>query len=235
MLLHDIDYPHILHDNALETRVQDYKEEDKFDVILMNPPYGGNEKKSVQMNFPPDLRGSETADLFMSVIMYRLKTDGRAAVVIPDGFLFGTDGTKRSLKEKLFKEFNLHTVLRLPKSVFAPYTSIATNVLFFDNNEVGTKETWFYRMDMPKDRKAFSKTKPIELRHFDPISEWWNNRTELANEEGNLDLCGFPHKVEEILEPMELIRQYQEKRAELNTKIDAVLKEITAILENPEA
>lgn len=252
MLLHDIDYPHILHDNALETRVQDYKEDDKFDVILMNPPYGGNEKKSVQMNFPPDLRGSETADLFMSVIMYRLKTDGRAAVVIPDGFLFGTDGTKRSLKEKLFKEFNLHTVLRLPKSVFAPYTSISTNVLFFENNEIGTKETWFYRMDLPKDRKAFSKTKPIELRHFDSVSEWWNNRTEIADEEGNfkskkftkqeiidgnfnLDLCGFPHKVEEILEPMELIRRYQEKRTELNTKIDAVLKEITAILENPEA
>ena len=210
------------------------------------------EMKSVQMNFPPDLRGSETADLFMSVIMYRLKTDGRAAVVIPDGFLFGTDGTKRSLKEKLFKEFNLHTVLRLPKSVFAPYTSIATNVLFFDNNEIGTKETWFYRMDLPKDRKAFSKTKPIELRHFDSVSEWWNNRVEIADEEGNfkskkftkqeiidgnfnLDLCSFPHKVEEILEPMELIRQYQEKRTELNIKIDAALKEITTILENPEA
>lgn len=250
MLLHDIDSPIILHDNSLETRIQDYKDEDKFDVILMNPPYGGNEQKSVQMNFPPDLRGSETADLFMSVIMYRLKNNGRAAVVIPDGFLFGTDGTKRSIKEKLFKEFNIHTILRLPKSVFAPYTSIATNVLFFDNNGEGTKETWFYRMDMPEGYKAFSKTKPIRIEHFNPVSEWWDNRVEIADEEGNfkskrfskqeiiegnynLDLCGFPHKVEEILEPMELISQYQEKRAKLNEQIDSVLKEITAILENP--
>ena len=186
MLLHDIDYPHILHDNSLEVRVQDYQEDDKFDVILMNPPYGGNEKKSVQMNFPPDLRGSETADLFMSVIMYRLKTEGRAAVVIPDGFLFGTEGAKRNIKEKLFKEFNLHTILRLPKSVFAPYTSIATNVLFFDNNGEGTSETWFYRMDMPKDRKAFSKTKPIELKHFDPVFEWWHKRMEIADERRQL-------------------------------------------------
>ena len=252
MLLHDIDYPHILHDNSLEIRVQDYKEDDKFDIILMNPPYGGNEKKSVQMNFPPDLRGSETADLFMSVIMYRLKYEGRAAVVIPDGFLFGTEGTKRNIKEKIFREFNLHTILRLPKSVFAPYTSIATNVLFYDNNEEGTKETWFYQMDIPDDRKAFSKTKPIQLEHFASTTKWWNNRVEITDEEGNykakkflkqeiiegnynLDLCGFPHKVEEILEPMELVRQYQEKRTDLNTKIDAVLKDIISILENPES
>lgn len=251
MLLHDIDYPNILHDNSLETRVQDYKDDDKFDIILMNPPYGGNEKKSVQINFPADLRGSETADLFMTVIMYRLKDEGRAAVVIPDGFLFGTEGTKRNIKEKLFREFNIHTILRLPKSVFAPYTSIATNVLFFDNNAVGTKETWFYRMDIPADRKAFSKTKPISLQHFSHITEWWDNRTEITDNEGNykskkftrqeivagnynLDLCGFPHKVEEILEPMELIRQYQEKRADLNAKIDSVLQEITSILQNPQ-
>jgi len=247
MLLHDIDYPHILHDNSLEVRIQDYKEEDKFDVILMNPPYGGNEKKSVQMNFPPDLRGSETADLFMSVIMYRLKTDGRAAVVIPDGFLFGTEGAKRNIKEKLFKEFNLHTILRLPKSVFAPYTSIATNVLFFDNNGEGTSETWFYRMDMPKDRKAFSKTKPIELKHFDSAFEWWNNRTEITDEDGNykskkytkaeiiagnydLDLCGFPHKVEEILPPNVLIEQYFEKKEKLDADIKNVLDQILNVL-----
>ena len=102
----------------------------------------------------------------MTVIMYRLRTNGRVGVVLPDGFQFGTEGAKRNLKEKLFTEFNVHTILRLPKSVFAPYTSIATNVIFFDKCYDGTKETWFYRMDMPEGYKAFSKTKPMELSHL---------------------------------------------------------------------
>ncbi len=247
MLLHDIDSPQINHDNTLEYRVQDYKAEDKFDVILMNPPYGGNEKVSIQNNFPKDLRASETADLFMVVIMYRLKENGRCAVILPDGFLFGTDGVKRTIKERMLENFNLHTIIRLPKSVFAPYTSIATNILFFDKDDEGTKETWFYRMDMPSDRKAFSKTKPIRLEHFEDVRSWWENREVLQDEDENfkankytkaeliennynLDLCGFPHKVEEILEPKELITSYQEERRKLNDKIDKLLKEITDIL-----
>ena len=131
MLLNGIDEPRIYHDNSLLKDVLDYTEDDQFNVILMNPPYGGSEKKDVKNHFPDDLASSETADLFMSVIMYRLKEKGRAAVILPDGFLFGTDNAKVAIKKKLLSEFNLHTLIRLPHSVFAPYTSITTNILFF--------------------------------------------------------------------------------------------------------
>lgn len=175
MLLHDVDEPKIYHANSLEKNVRDYKEYDKFDVILMNPPYGGSEKDAVKNNFPAELRSSETADLFMDVIMFRLKKNGRCAVIIPDGFLFGEDNAKVAIKTKLMNEFNLHTIVRMPHSVFAPYTSITTNILFFDNTHP-TEETWVYRMDMPDGYKNFSKTKPILLDHFKPVVEWWNNR-----------------------------------------------------------
>ena len=245
MLLHGIDVPKIYHDNSLTKKVLDYGEDDKFDVILMNPPYGGNEKADIKSNFPSDLASSETADLFMSVIMYRLKKNGRAAVILPDGFLFGTDNAKVAIKKKLLSEFNLHTVIRMPHSVFAPYTSITTNILFFENTGA-TTETWFYRLDMPDGYKNFSKTKPMKVEHFAPAKEWWNDRREisedgfdkakkytvheLADRNYNIDLCGYPHEEEEILPPKELIQQYQEKRASLNADIDRILAEITSIL-----
>lgn len=147
MLLHDLDVPQVFHDNTLLRDVLDYTEDDQVDVILMNPPYGGSEKNDVKNHFPADLASSETADLFMSVIMYRLKENGRAAVILPDGFLFGTDNAKVAIKTKLFSEFNVHTIIRMPGSVFSPYTSITTNILFFDHTGP-TEETWFYRLDM---------------------------------------------------------------------------------------
>mgnify|MGYP003361822021 FL=1 len=245
MLLHDIDNPRIIHGNSLEKNVREYKDDDKFDVIIMNPPYGGNEKESVKQNFPHDLRSSETADLFMGVIMYRLKKNGRCAIILPDGFLFGTDNAKVAIKKKLLEEFNLHTVIRMPHSVFAPYTSITTNILFFDRSGA-TKETWFYRLDMPEGYKNFSKTKPMKLEHFNPAIEWWNDRKEITEDDFdkakkysvesliarnyNIDLCGYPHEEEEILPPKELILQYQEKRASLNADIDRILGQITDIL-----
>ena len=139
LLLHGIDKPLVFHDNSLTKDVLNYTEEDKFDVVLMNPPYGGNEKADVKSHFPSDMRSSETADLFMVLIMYRLKKNGRAAVVVPDGFLFGLDNAKVNIKKKLIGEFNLHTVVRLPSSVFSPYTSITTNLLFFDNTKPTTR------------------------------------------------------------------------------------------------
>lgn len=247
MLLHGVDVPKVFHDNSLLRDVLDYTEKDQFDVILMNPPYGGSEKNDVKTHFPADLASSETADLFMSVIMYRLKQDGRAAVILPDGFLFGTDNTKVAIKRKLMREFNLHTIIRMPGSVFSPYTPITTNILFFDRTRP-TKETWFYRIDMPEGYKHFSKTKPMKLVHFDPVRDWWQNRVEIKDadtdtykakcysaqdiEAGsfNLDLCGYPHEEEEILPPKELIQQYQEKRASLNADIDRILEKITDIL-----
>ena len=162
MLLHDLDVPQVFHDNTLLRDVLDYTEDDQVDVILMNPPYGGSEKAEVKNHFPSDLASSETADLFMSVIMYRLKENGRAAVILPDGFLFGTDNAKVAIKTKLFSEFNVHTIIRMPGSVFSPYTSITTNILFFDRTG-STEETWFYRLDMPEGYKHFSKTKPMKL------------------------------------------------------------------------
>ena len=246
MLLHDLDVPQVFHGNSLLRDVLDYTEEDKFDVILMNPPYGGSEKADVKNHFPADLASSETADLFMSVIMYRLKKNGRAAVILPDGFLFGTDNAKVNIKKKLLGEFNLHTVVRMPGSVFAPYTSITTNILFFDNTHP-TEETWFYRLDMPEGYKHFSKTKPMKLEHFQPVLDWWNDRQEIS-EDGfdkakkftakelsedlgyNLDQCGYPHEDEEILAPLDLIHRYEEQRASLNAEIDRVLGEITSLL-----
>ena len=246
MLLHDIEVPNIYHMNSLKHNLLDYTDDDKFDVVLMNPPYGGHEDKSIQGFFPDDLASSETADLFMSVIMYRLKKNGRAAVVVPDGFLFGLDNAKVAIKTKLLTEFNLHTVIRLPGSVFSPYTSISTNLLFFDNKEP-SGDIWFYRVDMPSDRKHFSKTKPMELKHFDDCIAWWNDRKEITLEDGpkakcyttefllkdqgcNIDLCGYPHEEEEVLDPLDTIRNYQEKRATLNAEIDKVISELQALL-----
>lgn len=143
MLLHGIDSPHVMHDNSLTKDVLNYTDEDKFDVILMNPPYGGNEKNDTKQHFPSDLRSSETADLFMVLIMYRLANGGRAAVILPDGFLFGTDNAKLAIKEKLLREFNLHTIIRLPGSIFAPYTSIATNIIFFNKEKAEGAEEGF--------------------------------------------------------------------------------------------
>lgn len=242
MLLHDIDIPQIYHDNSLTRDVLDYTDDDRTDVVLMNPPYGGSEKADIKSHFPADLASSETADLFMSVIMYRLKKTGRAAVILPDGFLFGTDNAKVSIKKKLLSEFNLHTIIRMPGSVFSPYTSITTNILFFDKSKP-TETTWFYRLDMPEGYKHFSKTKPMKLEHFAPVVAWWNNRQEitedgfdkakqftaqqLSEELGyNLDQCGYPHEEDEILDPMDLIQRYQEERASLNAEIDRVLAEI---------
>lgn len=246
LLLHGLDVPQVYHSNTLLHDVLDYTESDKVDVILMNPPYGGSEKADVKNHFPSDLASSETADLFMSVIMYRLKQNGRAAVILPDGFLFGTDNAKVNIKKKLLREFNLHTIIRLPGSVFSPYTSITTNILFFDNTHP-TEETWFYRLDMPEGYKHFSKTKPMKLEHFQPVLDWWNDRQEIT-EDGfdkakkftvqqlteelgyNLDQCGYPHEEEEILAPMDLIQRYEEQRASLNAEIDRVLEQIINLL-----
>lgn len=255
MLLHGIDSPHVMHDNSLTKDVLNYTDEDKFDVILMNPPYGGNEKNDTKQHFPSDLRSSETADLFMVLIMYRLANGGRAAVILPDGFLFGTDNAKLAIKEKLLREFNLHTIIRLPGSIFAPYTSIATNIIFFNKEKAEgaeegfcTKNTWFYRLDMPEGYKHFSKTKPMRAEHCQPIIDWWNNRQEIIDSENNdeksrcftaqqlldidcnFDQCKFPKEEEEILPPAELLSDYYKKRATLEHEIDKTLSEIQKIL-----
>ena len=252
MLLHDINEPMIIHGNSLEKNVRDYEEDDKFDIILMNPPYGGTEKKSVQQNFPEQLRNSETADLFMVEILYRLKENGKVGIVLPDGFLFGNDNTKVNIKKKLLEECNLHTIIRLPGSIFAPYTPIATNLLFFDKTG-STSEVWFYRMDLPKGYKAFSKTKPVEIKHMQSIIEWWNNRIEIEDQKKNesmsvtwkakkytideikelnynLDQCGYPVEEEVILSPKETMDNFIERREKLEKQLDEKLEKIIKLV-----
>ena len=254
LLLHDVEAPNIRHCDSLATKVTDFTGKDKVDVIGMNPPYGGSTEASVKSNFPMEMRSSETADLFMVLIMYRLKVGGRAGVIVPDGFLFGTDGAKLAIKTKMLKDFNLHTVIRLPGSIFSPYTSIATNILFFNNERAedapdgySTKGTWFYRLDMPEGYKHFSKTKSMKLEHCNPIKEWWNDRKEIIIDDGNekscyfsveeliandcnFDLCKFPKDEEEILSPAELLADYYKKRKALDHEIDKTLAEIQKIL-----
>ena len=246
MLLHGIDNPKVFHDNTLTKKLLDYTEKDAFDVILMNPPYGGSEKEDIKQNFPTDLKSSETADLFIAVILYRLKKNGRAAVIIPDGFLFGNDNAKTNLKKKLLTDFNLHTVVRMPQSVFSPYTSITTNILFF-NNEEPTGKTWFYRVDMPEGIKYFSKTKPMKLSDFDDCVAWWNDRKEINDKEGNpkakcyssqelidsgynFDVCGYPKEEEEILSIKDTILNYKKHSEATEEKINSTLAKITEIL-----
>lgn len=246
MLIHDVDDPKIYHDNSLTKKTSEYTKNDQFDIILMNPPYGGTEKPDIQSNFPPEYRSSETADLFLYLMMVRLKSTGRAALVLPNSILEATTGVKRSLKEKLFKDFNVHTIVRLPNDVFAPYTNIQTNLLFFEKGSP-TKETWFYRLDKPAGYKHFSKTKPILLEHFDDAIEWWNNRRKIDDADGNeksvcvsakdivdaeydLDRCGYPEVEEEILDPFTTMENYEAEKARINNKIEGVLAKIKEIL-----
>lgn len=176
LLLHDLDSPNILRDNSLSSNIRDYTEKDRYDLIAMNPPFGGVEEVGIQINFPTEFRTSETADLFMALIMYRLKDNGRAGVILPDGFLFGNDNAKIAIKEKLLSEFNLHTIVRVPNGVFAPYTSIATNVLFFDKTK-STEKIDYYQVPLPEGIKnGFTKTRPFKTEHLQGVKDWWSNR-----------------------------------------------------------
>ena len=240
LILHDIDVPNISHDNSLTKNVRDLKESDYVDVIAMNPPFGGIEEDTVLTNFPNAFQTKETADLFMTVMMYRLSEKGRAGVVLPDGFLFG-EGVKTKIKEKLLSEFNLHTIVRMPNGVFAPYTGINTNLLFFDKGEP-TKEVWFFEHPLPKGYKNYTKTKPIKLEEFDLEKKWWNNREEneyawkvsvedIKARNYNLDFKN-PNKEEEDLgDPKMLLEKYNEAKAEVSKLQESLIEELRKILE----
>ena len=226
LMLHGIDVPsNIRHDNTLSRPLKDYGPRDRIDIILTNPPFGGMEEDGIENNFPRKYPTRETADLFMALIMHLLKHDtGRAAVVLPDGFLFG-EGAKTTLKRELLEEFNLHTIVRLPKGVFAPYTSIATNVLFFEKGEP-TKDVWFFEHPYPDGYKSYSRSKPLDIKEFDLEKAWWGGPTrkgrkatenawkisaaDIAARNYNLD-CKNPHAVEiNHRAPADLMVEYQE-------------------------
>jgi type I restriction enzyme M protein len=233
MLLHEIDEPtFIKHDNTLARPLRDYGPKDRVDVILTNPPFGGMEEDGIESNFPKGFRTRETADLFLVLIMKLLKPGGRAAVVLPDGSLFG-EGIKTRIKEKLLKEFNLHTIVRLPNSVFKPYASIGTNLLFFTKGEE-TKEVWFYEHPYPVGYKSYSKTRPIRIEEFEPEKKWWNNRKEneftwkvpiqqIIDSNYNLDIKN-PNTIE--TEQIESCKELILKIKNSNKSIGMILKNI---------
>jgi type I restriction enzyme M protein len=183
LLLHGLDAPQIDAENALRFKLSEIGEKERVDVILTNPPFGGEEERGIQANFPEDRQAAETALLFLQLIMRRLKRQqtaakrpARAAVVVPNGTLFG-DGVCARIKEELLKEFNLHTVVRLPNGVFAPYTGIPTNILFFDRSGP-TKEVWYYEQPLPEGRKNYTKTQPMQFEEFNDCMKWWKKRKE---------------------------------------------------------
>lgn len=183
LFLHALEAPNIDPENSLRFKLTELGDKDRVDVILTNPPFGGEEEAGIKGNFPADLQTSETALLFLQLIMRRLRRPGhgsarggRAAVVVPNGTLFG-DGVCARIKEQLLKEFNLHTIVRLPNGVFAPYTGIPTNLLFFDRSGP-TKEVWYYEQPLPEDRKNYTKTRPLQFEEFRPSLEWWQQREE---------------------------------------------------------
>ena len=243
MLLHGIDDPSFVrHDNTLARPYISYGEADRVDVVLTNPPFGGREEDGIESNFPKHFQTRETADLFLALIVRLLKSGGRAAVVLPDGTLFG-EGVKTRLKEHLLEECNLHTIVRLPNSVFKPYASIGTNLLFFEKGEP-TKEVWFYEHRVPEGQKAYSMTKPIRVEHLKPCVDWWGGAKRKGRVENevawrvtadeikargyNLDIKN-PHTVEDDHgDPEELLAKLDEAEREaaaLRDKLRAMLEE----------
>jgi type I restriction enzyme M protein len=243
MLLHGIEDPgFVRHDNTLARPYISYGAADRVDIILTNPPFGGREEDGIESNFPAHFRTKETADLFLALFIRLLKPGGRAAIVLPDGSLFG-EGVKTRLKEHLLQECNLHTIVRLPNSVFKPYASIGTNLLFFEKGEP-TQEIWYYEHQVPAGQKAYSMTKPIRVEHLQGCLDWWGgagreNRqeTEQAWKVGideikarnyNLDFKN-PHTVaDDHGDPEELLAQLQvdeAKTAALRDQLKGILAE----------
>jgi len=245
MIVHGIDVPSgIAHDNTLSRPLRDISIRDRVDVIVTNPPFGGMEEDGIENNFPTSFRTRETADLFLVLIVEMLKEGGRAAVVLPDGTLFG-EGVKTRIKEHLLRTCDLHTIVRLPKGVFAPYTSIKTNVLFFKKGRP-TKEVWYYEHPYPEGYKSYSKTKPMRIQEFEPEKAWWTDRKESEQswrvsiedirERGyNLDIDN-PNAPEETHEdPDVLLARYENEkvaaaalREELRQTLAAALAEASA-------
>lgn len=236
MMLHGIEEPtNMRRGNTLEKPMRDYTDADKVDCIVTNPPFGGTEEPGIESNFPKEFQTRETADLFLVLIMRLLKNHGRAGVVLPDGTLFG-EGMKTAIKKQLLQECNLHTIVRLPKSVFAPYTSIATNLLFFTKGEP-TKEIWYYEHPLPEGQKAYSATNPMSAEEFEMEKEWWCKREEnerawkvsideVVKHNYNLDIKNPRTPIDVLESPEDLLFAYRNKQEEVKN----VLNQIRAVI-----
>ncbi|MBQ0168088.1 MAG: N-6 DNA methylase [Treponema sp.] len=176
LILHDIEVPNVMNGDSLNREYTSIVEKDRVDVILANPPFGASVSDGVETNYPAQFRTTESADLFLLLMIRYLKMGGRAAIVLPDGSLTG-DGVKQRIRQEFLEQCNVHTIVRLPNSVFQPYASVATNLLFFTKGEP-TKEIWYWEHKLPEGQKSYSKTKPIQKSEFDSLKTWWNNRAE---------------------------------------------------------
>ncbi len=241
LLLHGIETPNVRRDNALKNPLKEIGEKDRVEVIMTNPPFGGEEETGIQLNFPEATRASETTLLFLQFLMRSLKPGGRCGMVVPNGTLFG-DGVSARIKAQLLTKFNLHTIVRLPNGVFAPYTSIPTNLLFFDRSGP-TQTIWYYEHPLPEGRKNYTKTKPLRFEEFQPLRDWWDDREEnehawkvlaedvLQYEEGgkvlsvNLDIKN-PNTGDEFvhLPPEELVEDIIEKEQQILEIIGEIRK-----------
>ncbi len=245
LLLHGIDIPNnVKSDNTLARPLRDWRIDEKVDVIVTNPPFGGIEEDGIEKNFPGEFQTKETADLFLVLMMRLLKHSGRAGLVLPDGSLSG-EGVKTRIREALLKDCNLHTIVRLPKSVFAPYATVDTNLLFFTKG-APTKEIWYYEHKLPEGVKSYNKTKPINFKEFQPIQDWWGTEKdgfqsrveteqawkvsleEISNRDFNLDIKN-PHIRKQIShDPKQLLNEYKDQQKEiqnLRNKLKFILKD----------
>ncbi len=240
MMLHGIEVPsQIRHDNTLARPLRDYGPKDRVDIVVTNPPFGGMEEDGIESNFPTTFRTRETADLFLVLIMHLLKPGGRAAIVLPDGTLFG-EGVKTRIKEKLLTDCNLHTIVRLPNGVFSPYTGIKTNLLFFTKGEK-TKDVWFYEHPYPPGAKSYNKTRPMRIEEFEAEKKWWKKRRateqawkvsadQIATGGYNLDIKN-PHNADTGPgDPDALLREYQTLLTQIADTRNRLRDELVAAL-----
>ena len=228
LILHDIEIPNIINGDSLNREYTSIVEKDRVDVILANPPFGASVSDGVETNYPAQFRTTESADLFLLLMIRYLRDGGRAAIVLPDGSLTG-DGVKQRIRQEFLEQCNVHTIVRLPNSVFQPYASVATNLLFFTKGEP-TKEIFYWEHKLPEGQKSYSKTKPIQKKEFDSLKAWWNNRLEneqawkvgidvLKNNGYNLDIKNPFVKEEETSystqELLDMLRQSFKKSGDL--------------------
>ncbi len=236
LVLHGIPQPSIERSNALAQPITQIRQSDRVDVVLTNPPFGGEEEKSIQTNFPADKQTAETVWLFLQLVIRRLKNGGRCGIVVPNGLLFG-GGVGTRVKQQLLTECNLHTVVRLPAGVFEPYTAIPTNLLFFEKTG-RTEAVWFFEILPPEGRKKYSKTKPLRFSEFDECKEWWSNRreserawrvplAEIEANEFNLDLRN-PNRPDDLIHrpPKQLLAELAKHEQEIADAITSLREEL---------
>ncbi len=241
MILHDVETPHVERDNALSRRpYRDYTDKDRVRYIFTNPPFGGMEEPGVESNFPSQFQTKETADLFLALIVHLLQDGGQGAIVLPDGSLFG-EGVKTRLKEHLLERCNLHTIVRLPNGVFAPYTDINTNLLFFTKGEP-TREVWYFEHPLPEGYKKYTKTRPIRIEEFELEKAWWHDRQEtprawrvpvetIKARNYNLDIKNANAEDPSHGDPLKLLAQYHALQSDIAARRAALRDELQAALE----